>query len=66
MGMQTLIDPHSGLLCKPPLPRSTGERKVASPQALAPFLSPRNRGRGVERSETEWGSILPRVEEIAR
>jgi hypothetical protein len=31
------VDPHSDLLRKPPLPRSTGERKHR-PQGLAPFL----------------------------
>jgi hypothetical protein len=25
--IRTVVDPHSGLLRKPPLPRSTGERK---------------------------------------
>ena len=56
------VDPHSGLLRKPPLPRSTGERKCAAATTalLQPgFLSPVERGRGAERSEAEWGSTEP-------
>jgi hypothetical protein len=41
------FDPHSGLLHKPPLPRSTGERK-RRPQGLTPFLYPTKWGRGAD------------------
>ena len=56
------VDPHSGLLRKPPLPRSAGERNrtAATPAPLQPgFLSPAERGRGAEQSEAEWGSTPP-------
>ncbi len=56
------FDPHSGLLRKPPLPRSTGKRNPSwnsAGVAAAPFLSPVERGRGAERSEAEWGSTTP-------
>src|SRR5690606_8511189 len=48
-----VIDPHSGSLREPPLPRSTGERK--SVRRAAGFSSPPGRGRGGLRSKTEWG-----------
>jgi hypothetical protein len=51
-----MVDPHSGLLCKPPLPRSTGERKGALRRGRF-FLSP---GQGERWPEgPEWGCLLP-------
>ena len=51
------VIPRSGSLRKPPLPRTSGERK-RRPQASAPFLAPTKWGRGAERSEAERGNSL--------
>jgi hypothetical protein len=52
------FDPLTGLLRKPPLPRSTGERK-RRPQGLTPLLAPTQWGRGAERSEAVRGHCRP-------
>ncbi|ESZ36803.1 hypothetical protein X732_22345 [Mesorhizobium sp. L2C066B000] len=58
--------PHSVTASRRHLSPLRRERKGASPHKfaplhrLAPFLSPVDRGRGVERSSTEWGSTLGR------
>jgi hypothetical protein len=52
------FDPHSGLLRKPPLPRSTGERK-RRPHGLAPFLYPTDVGERWFAKQTGVGIIRP-------
>jgi hypothetical protein len=49
-----LVDPHSVALRAPPLPRSTGERKL-QPDRSALFLSPGQGERWLGEAETEWG-----------
>jgi hypothetical protein len=49
--------PHSVSALPSHLSPLRRERKGARIGELAPFLSPVDRGRGVERSSTEWGSI---------
>jgi hypothetical protein len=52
------IDPHSDLLRKPPLPRSTGERKRRL-QGLAPFLYPTKVGERWPAKRDGVGVIRP-------
>jgi len=51
-------DPHSGRLSRPPLPRTTGERKGASLPNSAPFLSLRRGERWRRAAATEWGNSI--------
>ncbi|ESY62485.1 hypothetical protein X742_32735 [Mesorhizobium sp. LNHC232B00] len=52
--------PHSVAASRRHLSPLRRERKGASRRTLALFLSPVDRGRGVERSSTEWGSTAHR------
>ena len=51
------VHPHSGLLGKPPLPRSTGARKGANWPNYAPLLYPAEWGQGGAHREPEWGNV---------